>query len=84
MLRLLNEAVACWREEVTADAVLLDAGIIYGTGFAPFLGGPMQHIAAAGPAGLLAELEVLANRHGRRFAPDPGWRQLLARKAVTS
>ena len=84
MLRLLNEAVACWREEVTADADLLDAGIIYGTGFAPFRGGPMRHIAAAGPAGLLAELETLASRHGRRFAPDPGWQQLLARKAVTS
>lgn len=84
MLRLLNEAVACWREAVTADADLLDAGIIYGTGFAPFRGGPMQHIDAIGPAGLLAELEVLAGRHGRRFAPDPGWRQLIARKAVTS
>jgi 3-hydroxyacyl-CoA dehydrogenase/enoyl-CoA hydratase/3-hydroxybutyryl-CoA epimerase len=81
MLRLLNEAVACWREKVTTDADLLDAGISYGTGFAPFRGGPMQHIAAADPARLLTELETLANRHGRRFTPDPGWQQLLARKA---
>ena len=26
MLRLLNEAVACWREQVVEDADLLDGG----------------------------------------------------------
>ncbi len=78
MLRLLNEAVACWREQVAADADLLDAGVIFGTGFAPFRGGPLQHVAATGSAALLAELEALAGRHGSRFQPDPGWRQLVA------
>jgi 3-hydroxyacyl-CoA dehydrogenase/enoyl-CoA hydratase/3-hydroxybutyryl-CoA epimerase len=39
MLRMLNEAVACRREGVVADSDLLDAGMIYGTGFAPFRGG---------------------------------------------
>ena len=46
MLRLLNEAVACWREQVVADADLLDGGVIFGSGFAPFRGGPMQYISA--------------------------------------
>ena len=78
MLRLFNEAVACWREGVAADVGLLDAGVIFGTGFAPFRGGPLQHVATAGPAVLLAELEALAGCHGRRFAPDTGWRQLIA------
>lgn len=40
ILRLLNEAVACLREKVVADADLLNAGIVFGTGFAPFRGGP--------------------------------------------
>jgi 3-hydroxyacyl-CoA dehydrogenase/enoyl-CoA hydratase/3-hydroxybutyryl-CoA epimerase len=52
--------------------------VIFGTGFAPFLGGPMQHITASGAAHLLAQLEDLAKRHGSRFSPDPGWQELLS------
>ncbi len=40
ILPLLNEAVACLHEGVVADADLLDAGVIFGTGFAPFRGDP--------------------------------------------
>ena len=77
MLRLLNEAVACWREQVTADAELLDGGVIFGSGFAPFRGGPLQHIRDAGPEALYAKLGELAQRHGVRFTPDPGWQELI-------
>ncbi|MBK5274181.1 MAG: hypothetical protein JJE30_03920 [Desulfuromonadales bacterium] len=77
MLRLLNEAVACWREQVVADADLLDGGVIFGSGFAPFRGGPMQHIRDAGPEELYARLCELAERHGARFAPDSGWQELI-------
>ncbi len=77
MLRLLNEAVACWREGVVADADLLDGGVIFGSGFAPFRGGPLQHIRDAGPDALYARLCDLAQRHGSRFTPDPGWKGLL-------
>ena len=35
LLPLLNEAVACLHDGVVADADLLDAGVIFGTGFAP-------------------------------------------------
>jgi 3-hydroxyacyl-CoA dehydrogenase / enoyl-CoA hydratase / 3-hydroxybutyryl-CoA epimerase len=76
MLRLLNEAVACWRERVVADADLLDGGVIFGTGFAPFRGGPLQYIRDTGPQELLDKLNKLAQRHGSRFAPDPGWKAL--------
>ena len=73
ILPFINEAVACLHEGVVADADLLDAGIIFGTGFAPFRGGPISHARAAGPAKLKARLEQLAQRHGPRFAPRPGW-----------
>ncbi|MGE8250913.1 MAG: 3-hydroxyacyl-CoA dehydrogenase family protein, partial [Stenotrophomonas bentonitica] len=43
ILPLLNEAVACLHDGVVADADLLDAGVIFGTGFAPFRGGPIQY-----------------------------------------
>lgn len=73
MFRLLNEAVACLREGVVADADLLDAGVIFGTGFAPFRGGPLHYIKTSGPALLLGRLRALQQRHGARFTPDPGW-----------
>ena len=73
ILAMLNEAVSCLHDKVVEDADLLDAGVIFGTGFAPFRGGPIQHIKSVGAAGLKAKLETLASRHGPRFAPRPGW-----------
>ncbi|KFN49010.1 3-hydroxyacyl-CoA dehydrogenase NAD-binding domain-containing protein [Arenimonas composti] len=73
ILPLLNEAVSCLHDGVVADADLLDAGVIFGTGFAPFRGGPIAHIRAVGAKELKARLEVLAARHGERFTPRPGW-----------
>ena len=42
ILPMVNEAVACLAEGVIRDGDLLDAGVIFGTGFAPFRGGPLQ------------------------------------------
>lgn len=39
--KLLNEAQACLNETIADDANLIDAGVIFGTGFAPFRGGPL-------------------------------------------
>lgn len=41
--RMLDEAKAVLKEGVVSDADLLDAGMIFGTGFAPFRGGPMHY-----------------------------------------
>lgn len=38
---MIEEAKKCLREEVVADSDLLDAGMVFGTGFAPFRGGLM-------------------------------------------
>lgn len=73
VLPLLNEAVACLHDGVVADADLLDAGVIFGTGFAPFRGGPIQYIRSTGADALLDRLKALQARHGERFAPRPGW-----------
>ncbi|MEO6155057.1 MAG: 3-hydroxyacyl-CoA dehydrogenase NAD-binding domain-containing protein [Thermomonas sp.] len=73
ILPLLNEAVACLHDGVVADAELLDAGVIFGTGFAPFRGGPIQYIRETGAEVLLARLRLLQAAHGDRFAPRPGW-----------
>ncbi len=42
MAPLVAEARRCLEEGVVADADLLDAGMIFGTGFAPFRGGPLH------------------------------------------
>jgi len=72
----LNESVACLRERIVADADLVDVGMIFGTGFAPHRGGPIQTIRARGKAEWLKILEDLKARHGLRFEPDSGWASL--------
>jgi len=76
LLPLLNEAVAVLREHLVEDADLIDAGVIFGAGFAPFRGGPIQYARTRGVDEILARLEELRTVHGDRFAPDAGW-QLL-------
>jgi 3-hydroxyacyl-CoA dehydrogenase/enoyl-CoA hydratase/3-hydroxybutyryl-CoA epimerase len=73
MLALGNEAAAVLREGVVADADLVDAGVIFGSGYAPFRGGPLRHARERGVAEVVTRLEALAARHGERFRPDPGW-----------
>jgi 3-hydroxyacyl-CoA dehydrogenase/enoyl-CoA hydratase/3-hydroxybutyryl-CoA epimerase len=73
ILPLLNEAIACLHDNVVGDPDLLDAGVIFGTGFAPFRGGPIQHVRQTGAEVLLGRLKQLQARHGDRFAPRPGW-----------
>ena len=72
----LNEAVACVREGIVADADLVDAGVIFGTGFAPHRGGPISTIRERGKDAWLAVMAALEARHGERFKPDPGWSTL--------
>jgi 3-hydroxyacyl-CoA dehydrogenase/enoyl-CoA hydratase/3-hydroxybutyryl-CoA epimerase len=70
---LINECVACAREGIVEDLDLIDAGVIFGTGFAPFRGGPLAY---ARQRGIDACLEVLARferQLGPRFRADAGW-----------
>ena len=73
ILSMVNEAVACLSDRVVTDADLLDAGVIFGTGFAPFRGGPINYARERGIKSVVARLEELAVAHGTRFAPHPGW-----------
>jgi len=73
ILRLLNEAAACLREGVVTDGELLDAGVVFGTGFAPFRGGPMAHAQSEGVGTIVARLKDCEQRLGERFKPDAGW-----------
>lgn len=73
ILPMVNEAVACLAEGVVDDADLLDAGVIFGTGFAPFRGGPITYARSEGVEAIRGRLEKLARVHGIRFTPKAGW-----------
>jgi 3-hydroxyacyl-CoA dehydrogenase/enoyl-CoA hydratase/3-hydroxybutyryl-CoA epimerase len=76
ILPMLNEAVACLHEGVVDDADLLDAGVIFGTGFAPFRGGPLHYAKACGVSDIVTRLTALEAAYGERFAPHAGWETL--------
>jgi 3-hydroxyacyl-CoA dehydrogenase/enoyl-CoA hydratase/3-hydroxybutyryl-CoA epimerase len=71
---MLNEAAACLHEGIVTDPDLVDAGVIFGTGFAPFRGGPLHYARELGIDQVEARLRELAQRHGARFNPSQGWR----------
>ena len=73
ILALVNECVACLREHLVDDADLIDAAVIFGTGFAPFRGGPIAYARNVGVATITQRLAGLAQRYGSRFRPDAGW-----------
>ena len=76
MLPFVNEAASCLREQIVDEAELLDGGVIFGTGFAPFRGGPIKYAQDRGINNLVTRLNDLAGRYGERFAPDDYWSRL--------
>jgi 3-hydroxyacyl-CoA dehydrogenase/enoyl-CoA hydratase/3-hydroxybutyryl-CoA epimerase len=73
ILVLVNECAACLREGVVDEPDLIDAAVIFGTGFAPFRGGPLTYARSRGVADVVTRLTELTARYGSRFRPDPGW-----------
>jgi 3-hydroxyacyl-CoA dehydrogenase/enoyl-CoA hydratase/3-hydroxybutyryl-CoA epimerase len=73
---LLNAAVALWSEGVIDDLDLLDAGVIFGTGFAPFRGGPVHYARSRGIEDVVRTMNDLADRHGDRFRPHEAWSRI--------
>jgi 3-hydroxyacyl-CoA dehydrogenase/enoyl-CoA hydratase/3-hydroxybutyryl-CoA epimerase len=78
ILALANECAAVLREKIVADADLIDAGVIFGSGFAPFRGGPLTYARKRGVDAVVARLTELSRAHGPRFTPDKGWSELRA------
>jgi len=76
ILPMLNACFACLREGVVADEDTVDGAMVFGTGFAPFRGGPIRYARERGPADVVASLQRLEAQHGARFAPDEGWKTL--------
>jgi 3-hydroxyacyl-CoA dehydrogenase / enoyl-CoA hydratase / 3-hydroxybutyryl-CoA epimerase len=73
ILPMSNVCVACLREGIVDNADMVDGAIIFGTGYAPFRGGPLNYARTRGPENVVAALRALAAKFGGRFAPDAGW-----------
>ncbi|MDH5392255.1 MAG: 3-hydroxyacyl-CoA dehydrogenase NAD-binding domain-containing protein [Gammaproteobacteria bacterium] len=73
ILMLVNEATACLRDKIVDNEDLLDAGVIFGTGFAPFRGGPIKYIHDNGKHDLQTQMDSLKKQLGERFTQDNGW-----------
>lgn len=78
VLRMLNEAFACLREGVVADADLLDAGMIFGTGFAPFRGGPIHYAKTQGINELYQQYLLQQQARGEKKTLIPNWETSVA------
>jgi 3-hydroxyacyl-CoA dehydrogenase/enoyl-CoA hydratase/3-hydroxybutyryl-CoA epimerase len=76
VMRLLNEASACLREGLVEEKDLIDAGVIFGTGFAPFRGGPLEYIRSSNIEKLNTTMQQLQQKFGDKFAKDDGWGML--------
>ena len=76
ILQMINEAVACLHDGVVKDADLLDAGVIFGTGFAPFRGGPINYARERGVGQVVGRLNDFRKRYGERFTPHSGFSKI--------
>ena len=73
MLPISNVCVACFREGIVDNPDMVDGAMIFGTGYAPFRGGPLNYARTRGVENVVSTLRALAQKFGGRFAPDPGW-----------
>src|ERR1700744_355547 len=73
VLPMSNVCVACLREGIVDDADVVDGAMIFGIGYAPFRGGPLNYARTRGVDNVVATLRRLEEKFGGRFAPDAGW-----------
>ncbi|GAA3849070.1 3-hydroxyacyl-CoA dehydrogenase NAD-binding domain-containing protein [[Pseudomonas] carboxydohydrogena] len=73
VLPMSNVCVACLREGIVDNPDTVDGAMIFGTGYAPFRGGPLNYARERGPENVANALSALAAKYGERFKPDAGW-----------
>ncbi|MBI3558386.1 MAG: enoyl-CoA hydratase/isomerase family protein [Deltaproteobacteria bacterium] len=69
MYPIINEAALCLAEGIVAEAQDVDLGMIMGTGFPPFRGGPLRYADSVGLQAIVNKLEELAKVVGPRYSP---------------
>ncbi|GAX27925.1 enoyl-CoA hydratase / long-chain 3-hydroxyacyl-CoA dehydrogenase [Fistulifera solaris] len=67
--RFVNEAAKCLEDGVIADPVVGDIGLVFGTGFAPFRGGPFRYLDQVGVAKYVDMMNGCVDKYGPQFEP---------------
>jgi 3-hydroxyacyl-CoA dehydrogenase/enoyl-CoA hydratase/3-hydroxybutyryl-CoA epimerase len=73
ILPISNVCVASLREGIVDNPDMVDGAMIFGTGYAPFRGGPLNYARTRGVENVVSTLHALAQKFGGRFVPDAGW-----------
>jgi 3-hydroxyacyl-CoA dehydrogenase / enoyl-CoA hydratase / 3-hydroxybutyryl-CoA epimerase len=66
---MVNEAARVLEEKVVSDPADVDFGMIMGTGWAPFRGGPLKYADSVGISTVVSRLNHLAGKFGEHFKP---------------
>mmetsp|Transcript_26218 Transcript_26218/g.39691 ORF Transcript_26218/g.39691 Transcript_26218/m.39691 type:complete len:791 (+) Transcript_26218:113-2485(+) len=67
--RFINEAAKCLEDEIIENPVVGDIGLVFGTGFAPFRGGPFRYIDQIGADNFVGMMNGFADKYGPQFEP---------------
>ena len=78
VLVMVNEAARVLEEGVVEAPEDVDFGMIMGTGWAPFRGGPLRYADARGLPEIVRRLDELTARSGEHFRPAKRLRDLAA------
>src|SRR6201998_890536 len=73
ILPMSNVCVACLREGIVDGADVVDGAMIFGTGYAPFRGGPLNYARTRGVDDVVSTLRRLADKLGGGLSPHAGW-----------
>jgi len=76
---VINEAARCLEEGVVQSADEIDLAMVFGTGFAPFRGGPMNYAETIGISKVVEVLDELAET-APRFTPCDALREFAKRE----
>jgi 3-hydroxyacyl-CoA dehydrogenase/enoyl-CoA hydratase/3-hydroxybutyryl-CoA epimerase len=66
---MVNEAARCLEEKVVATPADADYGMVLGTGFPIFRGGPLRYAESVGLKKVVTDMDGIHSRAGEKFAP---------------
>lgn len=67
--RFVNEAAKSLEDEIIANPAVGDIGMVFGTGFAPFRGGPFHYLDSVGVSQYVDMMMGFTDKYGVQFEP---------------